>query len=117
MAEIAVTGVTGNLGGMVSRLCKENGIKVRNLARNKEKAEKMGFSDVFKSSYDKSEDTIKSLEGIDVLFMVSGSEQLECRILFIFRFTMLQKIRYLHWEEIIMRLRNTLKKIVLNIHF
>ena len=74
MAKIAVTGVTGNLGGMVSRLCKENGIKVRNLARNKEKAEKMGFSDVFKSSYDKSEDTIKSLEGIDVLFMVSGSE-------------------------------------------
>jgi len=74
MAEIAVTGVTGNLGGMVSRLCKENGIKVRNLARNKEKAQKMGFSDVFKSSYDKSEDTIKSLEGIDVLFMVSGSE-------------------------------------------
>ena len=59
---------------MVSRLCKENGIKVRNFARNKEKAEKMGFSDVFKSSYDKSEDTIKSLEGIDVLFMVSGSE-------------------------------------------
>ena len=74
MAKIAVTGVTGNLGGMVSRLCKENGIKVRNLARNKEKAEKMGFSDVFKSNYDKSEDTIKSLEGIDVLFMVSGSE-------------------------------------------
>ena len=74
MAKIAVPGVTGNLGGMVSRLCKENGIKVRNLARNKEKAEKMGFSDVFKSNYDKSEDTIKSLEGIDVLFMVSGSE-------------------------------------------
>ena len=74
MAKIAVTGVTGNLGGMVSRLCKENGIKVRNLARNKEKAEKMGFYDVFKSNYDKSEDTVKSLEGIDVLFMVSGSE-------------------------------------------
>ena len=74
MVKIAVTGVTGNLGGMVSRLCKENGIKVRNLARNKEKAEKMGFSDVFKSSYDKSDDTVKSLEGIDVLFMVSGSE-------------------------------------------
>ncbi len=74
MPKIAVTGVTGNLGGMVSRLCKENGIKVRNLARNKEKAEKMGFSDVFKSSYDKSEDTVKALEGIDVLFMVSGSE-------------------------------------------
>ena len=47
---------------------------MRNLARNKEKAEKMGFSDVFKSNYDKSEDTVKSLEGIDVLFMVSGSE-------------------------------------------
>ena len=133
MAKIAVTGVTGNLGGMVSRLCKENGIKVRNLARNKEKAEEMGFYDVFKSSYDKSDDTVKSLEGIDVLFMVSGSEnpdrvqqhkdllillkQLECRILFIFRFTMLQKIRYLHWEEIIMQLRSTLKKMALNIHF
>ena len=74
MPKIALTGVTGNLGGIVSRLCRENGIKVRNLARNKEKAEKMGFSDVFKSNYDKSEDTIKSLEGIDVLFMVSGSE-------------------------------------------
>ena len=74
MTKIAVTGVTGNLGGMVSRLCKENGIKVRNLARNEEKAEKIGFSNVFKSNYDKSEDTVKSLEGIDVLFMVSGSE-------------------------------------------
>ena len=74
MPKIAVTGVTGNLGGMVSRLCKKNGIEVRNLARNVEKAEKNGFSNVFKSSYDKSEDTVKSLEGIEVLFMVSGSE-------------------------------------------
>ena len=74
MPKIAVTGVTGNLGGMVSRLCKKNGIEVRNLARNVEKAEKLGFSNVFKSSYDKSEDTVKSLKGIEVLFMVSGSE-------------------------------------------
>lgn len=72
--KIAVTGVTGNLGGMVSRLCKKNGIEVRNLARNVEKAEKLGFYNVFKSSYDKSEDTVKSLERIKVLFMVSGSE-------------------------------------------
>lgn len=74
MPKIAVTGVTGNLGGMVSELCKKNGIEVRNLARNVEKAEKLGFSNVFKSSYDKSGDTVKSLEGIEVLFMVSGSE-------------------------------------------
>ena len=74
MPKIAVTGVTGNLGGMVSRLCKKNGIEVRNLARNVEKAEKLGFSNVFKSSYDKSEDIMKSLQGIEVLFMVSGSE-------------------------------------------
>lgn len=74
MPKIAVTGVTGNLGGMVSGLCKKNGIEVRNLARNVEKAEKIGFSNVFKSSYDKSEDTVKSLEGIEVLFMVSSSE-------------------------------------------
>ena len=47
---------------------------MRNLARNVEKAEKLGFSNVFKSSYDKSEDTVKSLKGIEVLFMVSGSE-------------------------------------------
>jgi len=26
MPKIAVTGVTGNLGGMVSELCKKNGI-------------------------------------------------------------------------------------------
>ena len=74
MPKIAVTGVTGNLGGMVARLCKKNKIEVRNLARNVEKAEKLGFSNVFKSSYDKSENTVKSLEGIKVLFMVSGSE-------------------------------------------
>lgn len=74
MPKIAVTGVTGNLGGIVSGLCKKNGIEVRNLARNVEKAEKLGFSNVFKSSYDKSEDTVKSLKGIEVLFMVSGSE-------------------------------------------
>ena len=74
MPKIAVIGVTGNLGGIVSRLCKKNGIEVRNLARNVEKAEKLGFSNVFKSSYDKSEDTVKSLKGIEVLFMVSGSE-------------------------------------------
>ena len=59
---------------MVARLCKKNKIEVRNLARNVEKAEKLGFSNVFKSSYDKSADTVKSLEGIEVLFMVSGSE-------------------------------------------
>ena len=74
MPKIAITGVTGNLGGMVSRLCKKNGIEVRNLARNVEKTGKLGFSNVFKSSYDKSEDTVKSLEGIEALFMVSGSE-------------------------------------------
>ena len=74
MPKIAITGITGNLGGMVSRLCKKNGIEVRNLARNVEKAEKLGFSNVFKSNYDKSGDTVKSLEGIEVLFMVSGSE-------------------------------------------
>ena len=74
MPKIAITGITGNLGGMVARLCKKNKIEVRNLARNVEKAEKLGFSNVFKSSYDKSADTVKSLEGIEVLFMVSGSE-------------------------------------------
>ena len=72
--KIAVTGVTGNLGGMVARLCKKNKIEVRNLARNVEKAEKLGFYNVFRSSYDRSADTVKSLEGIEVLFMVSGSE-------------------------------------------
>ena len=74
MSKIAVTGITGNIGGMVTRLCEKNEIEVRKLARNVEKAEKIGFSNVFKSSYDKSEDTVKSLEGIEVLFMVSGSE-------------------------------------------
>ena len=74
MPKIAITGVTGNLGGMVSRLCKKNKIEVRNLVRNVEKAGKLGFSNVFKSSYDKSEDTVKSLEGIEALFMVAGSE-------------------------------------------
>ena len=73
MPKIAVTGVTGNLGGMVARLCKKNKIEVRNLARNVEKAEKLGFPNVFKSSYDKSADTLKSLEGIEVILIVFSS--------------------------------------------
>ena len=31
MAKIAVTGVTGHLGGIVSKLCKKNGIKSEKL--------------------------------------------------------------------------------------
>ena len=50
MPKIAVTGVTGNLGGMVARLCKKNKIEVRNLARNVEKAQTLGFPSEFKSS-------------------------------------------------------------------
>ena len=57
MPKIAVTGVTGNLGGMVSRLCKKNGIEVRNLARNVEKAEKLGFSKILATTSETSERT------------------------------------------------------------
>ncbi len=71
---IALTGVTGHLGGMVAKLISDENIEVRHLARTPEKAQNLGFKSVVKSSYDKSEETIKSLEGIDVLFMVSGSE-------------------------------------------
>lgn len=77
MKRISITGVTGNLGGTVAKLVSEKGIKARHLARNTEKAEKMGFENVFKAGYDNSEDTVKALEGVDVLFMVSASENPE----------------------------------------
>lgn len=74
MSKIALTGVTGKLGGMVAKLFLDEKIEVRNLARTPEKAKKLGFEKIFKSNYDISEETIKSLKGIEVLFMVSGSE-------------------------------------------
>lgn len=71
---IALTGVTGHLGGMVAKLISDEKIGIRHLARTPAKAEKLGFKPAVKSNYDKSEETIKSLEGVDILFMVSGSE-------------------------------------------
>ena len=76
MPKIAVTGVTGNLGGIVSRLCKKNGIEVRNLARNVEKAEKLGFKLLVKNEENRTNTLISVYrEGIVIKSIIAALEE------------------------------------------
>ena len=74
MTTLTLTGVTGKLGGMTAKIISDAGIKTRHLARSPEKAPRRKNSEIFESSYDKSEKTIEALKGTDILFMVSASE-------------------------------------------
>lgn len=71
---IALTGVTGHLGGYLAREMSNQGIDVRLLARRPQAVEKLPHTQVFESYYDSSAVTVNSIEGVDVLFMVSARE-------------------------------------------
>lgn len=76
MTTIAITGVTGKLGGYLASELNQLGIESRHLARSPEKAQKYDNAELVQSFYDESDQTIKSLTGIEVLFMVSARESL-----------------------------------------
>lgn len=77
MTTLAITGVTGHLGGFVAKELSEVGVVARHLARSPERAPKLAGATVKKCSYEYSDEAIAALSGIDVLFMISAKENPE----------------------------------------
>jgi NAD(P)H dehydrogenase (quinone) len=71
---IAVTGVTGGLGGRVARRLAEHGVRQRVVARDPGRVPKLAGAEVAAGSYDDPEGLRKALQGARTLFMVSATE-------------------------------------------
>ncbi|HVD22564.1 MAG TPA: NAD(P)H-binding protein, partial [Lapillicoccus sp.] len=71
---LAVTGVTGALGGMVSRALAEVGVSQRMLARTPSKAPALPDATVVEFDYADRTACETALSGVETLFFVSGRE-------------------------------------------
>lgn len=74
MTKLAITGVTGYLGGLTAKAISEAGLPARHLARSPERAPALTGADIRKANYEYSTQTIEALTGAEVLFMVSAAE-------------------------------------------
>ncbi|HJX78826.1 SDR family oxidoreductase [Glutamicibacter sp.] len=73
-ASVAVTGVTGVLGGYIANELAAHGVAQRLLARRTAKAPQLPKSTVHPFSYSDQTATIEALTGVRTLLMVSASE-------------------------------------------
>ena len=71
---IAVTGVTGGLGGRVARRLAERGVRQRLVARDPGRVPELAGAEVAAGNYDDPEGLRKALQGARTLFMVSATE-------------------------------------------
>ncbi|HEX2858253.1 MAG TPA: SDR family oxidoreductase [Propionibacteriaceae bacterium] len=71
---IAVTGVTGHVGGLVGRQLRDAGADLVFLARDPTRVPDAAGVRVERAGYDDTEAAVTALRGVDLLFMVSGSE-------------------------------------------
>ncbi len=71
---IAVTGVTGGLGGRVARRLADRGVAQRLVVRDPARAPELAGAEVVAGSYDDGEGLRRAFEGTRTLFMVSASE-------------------------------------------
>jgi len=71
---IAVTGVTGGLGGRVARRLAERGVAQRLVVRDPGRAPDLDGAEVVTGSYDDREGLRRAFQGARTLFMVSASE-------------------------------------------
>jgi uncharacterized protein YbjT (DUF2867 family) len=76
MADLAVTGSTGRLGGRVARLLAAAGHRQRLVVRDPARAPDLPGADVVTASYEDGPACRAALSGVDTLFMVSGAETL-----------------------------------------
>jgi uncharacterized protein YbjT (DUF2867 family) len=74
LADLAVTGSTGGLGGMVARQLAVAGTAQRLLVRDAARAPELEGAVPLVFSYADAELSAKALEGVKVLFMVSAAE-------------------------------------------
>ncbi|MFW6773875.1 SDR family oxidoreductase [Nocardioides sp. CPCC 205120] len=71
---IAVTGVTGALGGLVARDLAARGVEQCLLARSPERAPELPGATAVRCDYADPDGAVAALEGVETLFMVSASE-------------------------------------------
>ncbi|MBO1751349.1 SDR family oxidoreductase [Actinotalea sp. BY-33] len=69
---LAVTGATGKVGGLVARAVAAAGVPQRLLVRDPRRAPDLPGAEVRQVAY--GQDAMHALEGVEVLFMVSGAE-------------------------------------------
>ena len=74
MSTLAVTGSTGNVGGRVARLLSAAGVPQRLVVRDPARAPSLDGATVVRADYKDAEAARRALDGVDTLFMVSGSE-------------------------------------------
>ncbi|GAA1823332.1 NmrA family NAD(P)-binding protein [Microlunatus capsulatus] len=71
---VAVTGVTGAVGGLVARALADAGVPLRLLARTPAKVAPLPGAVVVASSYGDGERSVEALRGVRTLLMVSAAE-------------------------------------------
>jgi len=71
---LAVTGASGNVGGMAARLLSERGLPLRLLANTPSRAPKLPGARTVQCSYEDTPASREALSGVDILFMVSAPE-------------------------------------------
>ena len=71
---IAVTGASGHVGGAVATMLSEAGLPQRLIVRNPAKAPALDGAEVAVATYGDRDATMKALDGILTLFMVSAAE-------------------------------------------
>jgi NAD(P)H dehydrogenase (quinone) len=74
MATLAVTGVTGGLGGRVARRLADRGVAQRLVVRDPARAPELPGAEVVRADYGDGEAMRRALDGVDRLFFVSASE-------------------------------------------
>lgn len=74
---IALTGVTGNLGGFVASQLAKAGVQTIHLARRPERAKTYPNAQLIQASYENSPQVVAALQDVEVLFMVSAKEHPE----------------------------------------
>jgi NAD(P)H dehydrogenase (quinone) len=77
MTTIAVTGSTGQVGGRVAHRLAAAGARQRLVVRDPARAPELPGADAVTAEYGEPEAARAALDGIDVVFMVSGSESVD----------------------------------------
>ena len=71
---LAITGASGNVGGVAARLLSERGLPLRLLANTPSRAPKLPGAHAVQCSYEDTPASREALSGVDILFMVSAPE-------------------------------------------
>ena len=74
---IAITGVTGGIGGRVASILSRQNLPLRLIARDASKVTGFPESDIAEANYDDEQAMAKALSGVSSMFFVSGREHID----------------------------------------